>query len=325
MPVVSPAAASVDIPDSRAPRLTRAIYIANLVGQSAIIVTGAVVRLTGSGLGCPTWPQCVEGSYVPTTRQEQGWHKYIEFGNRTLTFVLVVLAVAAIVAAILDARRRRRLGLTSRPALLVLACVPLAATVAQAVLGGITVLTGLNPVTVSAHFLVSIAIVAGTVALVVRAGDVGDQPVVPLVPRGVRGLAWALVAVTALVVVLGVLVTGSGPHSGDAKAENRYPFDPRTVSWLHADVVLLFLGLLIGLLVVLVVVHGPARAQRRAWILLAIAVLQGGVGYVQYFAGLPEALVMIHVVGATLTWVAVLFIPPALRTRGVPAPTAETT
>lgn len=325
MPVVSPAAASVDIPDSRAPRLTRAIYIANLVGQSAIIVTGAVVRLTGSGLGCPTWPQCVEGSYVPTTRQEQGWHKYIEFGNRTLTFVLVVLAVAAIVAAILHARRRRRLGLASRPALLVLACVPLAATVAQAVLGGITVLTGLNPVTVSAHFLVSIAIVAGTVALVVRAGDVGDQPVVPLVPRGVRGLAWALVAVTALVVVLGVLVTGSGPHSGDAKAENRYPFDPRTVSWLHADVVLLFLGLLIGLLVVLVVVHGPARAQRRAWILLAIAVLQGGVGYVQYFAGLPEALVMIHVVGATLTWVAVLFIPPALRTRGVPVPTAETT
>ena len=325
MPVVSPAAASVDIPDSRAPRLTRAIYIANLVGQGAIIVTGAVVRLTGSGLGCPTWPQCVEGSYVPTTRQEQGWHKYIEFGNRTLTFVLVVLAVAAIVAAILDARRRRRLGLASRPALLVLACVPLAATVAQAVLGGITVLTGLNPVTVSAPFLVSIAIVAGTVALVVRAGDVGDRPVVPLVPRGVRSLAWALVAVTALVVVLGVLVTGSGPHSGDAKAENRYPFDPRTVSWLHADVVLLFLGLLIGLLVVLVVVHGPARAQRRAWILLAIAVLQGGVGYVQYFAGLPEALVMIHVVGATLTWVAVLFIPPALRTRGVPAPTAETT
>ena len=301
----------------RSSRSVRAVYIANLVGQSAIVVTGAFVRLTGSGLGCPTWPQCVDGSYVPTSRQEQGWHKYIEFGNRALTFVLVLLAVAAIVAAVLDARRRRAAGLPARPTLLLLALVPLAATFGQAVLGGVTVLTGLNPVTVSAHFLVSIAIIAGTVALVVRSGDPGDRPVVSLVPRGAQGLAWALVGVSALVVVLGVLVTGSGPHSGDADAENRYPFDPRTVSWLHADVVLLFLGLLVGLLVVLVVVHGPVRAQRRAWLLLAIAVAQGAVGYVQYFAGLPEALVMIHVVGAVLTWVTVLFIPPALRTRGV--------
>ncbi len=307
------------VPDGRASRGARGIYIANLVGQSAIIVTGAVVRLTGSGLGCPTWPQCVDGSYVPTTRQEQGWHKYIEFGNRSLTFVLVLLAAAAIIAAVLDARRQRAAGLPRRTALLVLACVPFAATFAQAVLGGVTVLTGLNPVTVSAHFLVSIAIVAGTVALVVRSGDPGDRPVVALVPRGVQGLAWALVAVSALVVVLGVLVTGSGPHSGDADAENRYPFDPRTVSWLHADVVLLFLGLLIGLLVVLVVVHGPRRALRRSWLLLGLALVQGAVGYLQYFTGLPEVLVMIHVTGAVLTWIAVLFIPAALRTRGLPA------
>lgn len=316
-------AASDRLPDARASRPVRAIYVANLVGQSAIVLTGAVVRLTGSGLGCPTWPQCTEGSYVPTTRQEQGWHKYIEFGNRTLTFVLVVLAVAAIAGALLDARRRRRAGLAPRRALLALAFVPFLATFAQAVLGGITVLTGLNPASVSAHFLVSMAIIAGTVALVVRAGDPGDRPIVALVPRGVRGLAWALVAVSAIVVVLGVLVTGSGPHSGDAKAENRYPFDPRTVSWLHADVVLLFLGLLIGLLVVLIVVAGPARAQRRTWLLLAIALAQGAIGYLQYFTGLPEALVMIHVLGAVLTWVAVLFIPPALRTRGVPVQAAR--
>jgi len=301
----------------RAPRWVRGIYLANLVAQAAIIVTGAVVRLTGSGLGCPTWPQCTDGSYVPTHRQEQGWHKYIEFGNRTLTFVLVIVAVAAILAALWDARRRARAGLPARPALTVLAFVPFAATVAQAVLGGITVLTGLSPVSVSAHFSVSMVIVAGTVALVARSADPGDRPIVPLAPRPVRALAWALVAVTAVVVLLGVLVTGSGPHSGDATAENRYPFDPRTVSWLHADVVLLFLGLAVGLLVCLAVLRGPAQAQRRTWLLVGVAAAQGLLGYAQYFAGLPEVLVMIHVLGATVVWVAVLFIPPSLRTRGI--------
>ncbi len=303
-----------------APRGVRAVYVANLVGQTAIIVTGAVVRLTGSGLGCPTWPQCVEGSYVPTTRQEQGWHKFIEFGNRTLTFVLVLLALAAIAAALWDARRRRRADLPARPALTVLAFVPLAATAAQAVIGGVTVLTGLSPYSVSAHFVASMAIVAGTVALVVRAGDPGDRPVHRLVPRPVGILAWALVAVSALLVLLGVVVTGSGPHSGDASAEHRYPFDPRTVAWLHADVVLLFVGLLVGLLVALAVVRAPRRAVFRTWLLLLIAAGQGLLGYAQYFAGLPELLVMIHVLGATLVWVAVLFVPPALRTRGVPGP-----
>jgi heme a synthase len=300
----------------------RSVFIANLVGQTAIIVTGAVVRLTGSGLGCPTWPQCVEGSYVPTARQAQEWHKYVEFGNRLLTFVLVVLAVWAIAAAVWDARGRSRAGLPRRPAILVLATVPILGTVAQAVLGGITVLTGLNPASVSAHFLLSMAIVAAMAALVVRSGDSGDRPVTALVPRPVTLLAWALVAVTALLVLLGVLVTGSGPHSGDAASENRFSFDPRTISWLHADVVLLFLGLLIGLLVVLAVVRAPASAQRRAWLLLAIAVVQGALGYTQYFTGLPVALVVIHVLGSALVWVTVLFIPPALRTRGVVEPSA---
>jgi heme a synthase len=300
----------------------RSVFIANLVGQTAIIVTGAIVRLTGSGLGCPTWPQCVEGSYVPTARQAQAWHKYVEFGNRLLTFVLVVLAVWAIVAAILDARRRRAAGVPRRPVILALATVPILGTVAQAVLGGITVLTGLNPASVSAHFLLSMAIVAAMVALVVRSGDPGDRPVRALVPRPVTLLAWALVAVSGAVVFLGVLVTGSGPHSGDAASENRFSFDPRTVSWLHADVVLLFLGLLIGLLVALAIVRAPAPALRRTWLLLGITVVQGVLGYTQYFAGLPVALVVIHVLGSTLVWVTVLFIPAALRTRGVPEPSA---
>lgn len=296
-------------------RAVRGVFIANLVAQTGIIITGAVVRLTGSGLGCPTWPECVDGSYVPTSRQAESWHKYVEFGNRLLTFVLVILAVAAIGAALWDRRARRRAGAPGRPAILLLAIIPIAGTVAQAVLGGVTVLTGLHPATVSAHFLLSMAIIAGVVALVVRSGDPGDRPLVHLVGRPVRLLAWWLVWVSAAVVILGVLVAGSGPFSGDAQSENRFSFDPRTISWLHADVVLLFLGLTIGLLVALTVVGAPRSAIRRTGVLLGIAVVQGGIGYTQYFAGLPVALVAVHVLGAGLLWIAVLVVPAALRSR----------
>ena len=298
-------------------RPVRGIFVANLVAQVGILVTGAVVRLTGSGLGCPTWPQCTEGSYTPTSRQPEAWHKYVEFGNRLLTFVLVILAIAAVVAAWYDRRQRLRTGHPVRPAIMLLALIPILGTVAQAVLGGVTVLTGLHPATVSAHFLLSMVIVAGVVALVVRSGDPGDQPITHLVPRLVAGLGWALVVTSAVLVFLGVLVTGSGPHSGDAKSENRFSFDPRTISWLHADVVLLFLGLAVGLLIVLIVIHAPRPAIRRTWLLLGIAAAQGALGYVQYFTGLPGALVAIHVLGSGLVWVTVLFIPPTLRLRGV--------
>ena len=294
----------------------RAIFVANLVAQMAIVVTGAVVRVTNSGLGCPTWPECVEGSYVPTTRQAETWHKYVEFGNRMLTFALVVLAVAAIVAVIADMRRRSRLGLPSRRVLLLLACIPILGTVAQAVLGGITVLTGLHPATVSAHFLLSMAIIAGCVALVVRSRDPGDQPVIMLVRREIRVLTWGLVAIAGVVVLLGVIVTGSGPHSGDPLSENRFSFDPRTMSWLHADVVLLFLGLLAALLLALRLTDAPTGARRAAWILTGVAVAQGAVGYIQYFTGLPIVAVIVHVTGAVCVWAAVLFVPAAERSRG---------
>lgn len=302
--------------------VVRGVFVANLVAQTGILVTGAVVRLTGSGLGCPTWPECVDGSYIPTSRQPEAWHKYVEFGNRMLTFVLVILAVAAVLAAIWDRRQRRSAGMPMRPAILLLSLIPILGTVAQAVLGGVTVLTGLHPATVSAHFLLSMVIVAGNVALVVRAADPGDQPITYLVPSLVRSLAWALVAVSGVVVLLGVLVTGSGPHSGDAKSENRFFFDPRTISWLHADVVLLFLGLSIGLLITLVVIGAPASALRRTWLLLAVAATQGALGYVQYFTGLPGVLVAIHVLGSGLVWICVLFIPAALRQRGIAEATA---
>lgn len=298
-------------------RGTRLVYLANVIAQSGIIVTGAVVRITGSGLGCPTWPQCVEGSYIPTARQEQEFHKYIEFGNRLLTFVVAIVAIATIVAMIIDTRRRRKVGLRPRKTLIVLAIVPFVGTAVQAVLGGITVLTGLHPAIVSAHFLLSIVLVAAAVVLLARSGDPDDQPIRYLAPLPVRVLAWSLVAVTAVVVFLGVLVTGSGPHSGDAETEVRFSFDPQTISWMHADMVFLFLGLLIGLLITLFLFPSTGRMRKRTLILLIIALLQGTVGYVQYFTGLPELLVAIHVLGAVLIWISVLIIPFSMRTRGV--------
>lgn len=292
------------------------VFVANLVAQSAIVVTGAVVRLTGSGLGCPTWPECVEGSYVPVARQAEAWHKYVEFGNRLLTFAVGIIAILTVVAAVMYTVRRARSGDSMRYSILWLGIAPLAGTFAQAVLGGITVLTGLNPVTVGLHFLLSIALIAAAVALVARARDIGDVPVTYLARKEVRVYTWALIAVTMLVVIMGVVTTGSGPHSGDAESEHRFPFDPRTVSWLHADIVLLFIGMLIGYLILLRVTTSPSRTWRTALTLAGITVVQAIVGYTQYFAGLPVLLVTIHVTLACLLWITVLFLPSTLRTRG---------
>jgi heme a synthase len=302
--------------DGRAPRWLRGLFVANLTAQIGIVVTGGIVRLTGSGLGCPTWPECVEGSYVPTARQEESWHKLVEFGNRLLTFVLAALAIAAILGALGWWRRRRARGLPARGPLLALAAIPVVGTAVQAALGGVTVLTGLNPWAVSAHFLVSMAIIAGCVVLVVRAGEPGDRPVTLVVRREIRFLAWALLVVTAVVIVLGVIVTGSGPHSGDADTEARFGLDPRTVSWLHADAVLLFLGLTIGMLIALKVTDAPVRAVALTGILLAISLVQGLIGYAQYFSGLPWALVAVHMLGACLVWATVVGVVLSMTTRG---------
>lgn len=306
---------------ARAGSTARGIYIANLVAQGAIIVTGATVRLTGSGLGCPTWPQCVSGSYIPVARQEQEWHKYVEFGNRSLTFILGLLAIAALVAAFVDQRSRVARGGPKRGFLLLLAAIPILGTVAQAILGGITVLTGLNPFTVSLHFLLSMGLVAGVVALVVRSADEGDGPISLLVRQEIRALTWVLVAVSAVVVVLGTLVTGSGPHSGDAKAENRFSLDPRTIAWIHADAVLLFIGLLAGLLFALYLTRAPRRVIMTTWSLVAISLAQAAIGYTQYFTGLPIALVLMHVTGAVVLWMAILFVLASERTRAAVSPT----
>jgi cytochrome c oxidase assembly protein subunit 15 len=285
-------------------RWTRWLLLANVVTQVGIVVSGGLVRLTGSGLGCPTWPQCVPGSYVPVVEQPEGVHRYIEFGNRMLTFVVGLVAVAALVAVWRTGRRHLR----------PLAAVPLLGVVAQALLGGLTVLTGLHPATVAAHFLLSMLLVAASVVLLVRASE-PDLPPLPVVAAPVRRLALLLVAVGAAVLVVGTLVTGSGPHSGDADEPARLGLDPRSVSWLHADLVLLFLGLLVGLVVAVGVSGAPAQTARRARWVLAVTLGQGVVGYTQYATGLPEALVALHLLGACLLTVTLTGLLLSLRTR----------
>ncbi|NQU36766.1 MAG: heme A synthase [Actinobacteria bacterium] len=312
----APGGGSAAVPTGRAPKWLRAIFIANLAAQTGIVLTGGLVRLTGSGLGCPTWPECAPGSFVPTTTQEQAWHKYVEFGNRTLTFLLGILAIAAIVGAIIWARKLRRTTGISRRPIVLLAAIPLLGTVAQAVLGGITVLTGLNPASVSAHFMVSAALIAFTLLLVVRSRESGDQPITVLVAQPIRYLSRGIVAVALVVLTLGTLVTGSGPHSGDVNTVNRLPFDPRFISWLHADAVLLFIGLIVGLAVALVVTKASRGILTRTWWLLGICLAQGAIGYVQYFTGLPWLIVLVHLAGACAVWLAVLTVHFSLRRRG---------
>jgi cytochrome c oxidase assembly protein subunit 15 len=259
-----------------------------LFAQAAIVVTGGAVRLTGSGLGCPTWPECTPGSYTPKPYQvEEQVKVWIEFGNRLLTFVLVLAAITVLISVLAAGRKDLR-GLALGQVLGILG---------QGILGGITVLTGLHPATVAAHFLLSIILIAGATSLrAQRFTSLEKQEAAPLVKK----IATAHLAVSFLVLFLGTLVTGSGPHAGDATAE-RFPFDLRTMAWLHADAVIALFGITFGLFVV----HGiSAHTKKRLKIFVAIALSQGLIGYVQWYLDLPELMVGLHLVGSTLVWVA---------------------
>lgn len=287
----------------------RRVLLTNLVVEVLIVVTGGLVRLTGSGLGCPSWPECVPGSYVPVREQAEGAHKYIEFGNRTLTGLVGFAALLAVYAVWRWSGPTRERwyavwrGEGTRRDLLVPALVVLAGVGVQAVLGGITVRTGLHPTTVAAHFLVSMLLVSASAYLVFRASEpAGPRPLAvhPLVER----LAWVACAVASLVLLLGTVVTGSGPHSGDADEPARFGFDPRTISWLHADAVMLFIGLAVAVWVGARLTGRTSEAQRAWATVLAITIAQGVVGYTQYLTGLPELLVLAHMLLATLLVVA---------------------
>jgi len=271
-------------------RWLRLLAWATLVANIGIVLTGGAVRLTGSGLGCPTWPRCTESSYTP--HGELDYHSAIEFGNRTLTFVLVAIAVATLVAVILSGRRH----------LLWMGIVLFLGIPAQAIIGGITVKTDLNPWVVAFHLLVSLAIIGLAVRLVRSL----DGPLPQAHDGWVTRLAWATFGAAWAVLYVGTVVTGSGPHAGDEDAK-RTGLDPATVSQLHADLVFLFVGLTVGLLFTLLAAGGRPAAVRAVSVLLGVEVLQGTVGFVQYATELPVVLVGFHLLGAalvsaTVTW-----------------------
>jgi cytochrome c oxidase assembly protein subunit 15 len=265
------------------------VALINVVANALLVVTGGAVRLTGSGLGCPTWPTCTDASLVPT--KELAGHGVIEFGNRTLTFLLTITAIAVLVVVWRSARRDLR-----TLAVLCFLGIPV-----QAALGGVTVLTGLNPWIVAGHFLLSMVIVAIATTLWLRSTEPGVGQLV--VRRPIPLLVTGIAVVTGAVLAIGTVVTGSGPHSGDPKA-GRTGFDPELVSQLHADVVFLLIGLTVALLVALYATDSPGRVRRAARDLLIVELAQGVIGYVQYFTGLPIAVVLLHMLGAALITIA---------------------
>ena len=267
--------------------------------QAALVVTGGAVRLTGSGLGCPTWPECTPGSYTPVPHQaEEALHVWIEFANRLLTFVLVIAAVV-VLAAVLRTGRKDLRGLALGQFLGIFG---------QGVLGGITVLTDLHPLPVAGHLILSIILIAGATSLRAQrfAPKVAETPA-----SLTKKIASVHVITSFAVIVLGTLVTGSGPHAGDEKAQ-RFGFDIQTVAWIHADVVIFLLGTTFAFFVA----TGTTQAtKRRLKIFTVIALAQGAIGYIQYFTGIPEVLVAAHLLGATLVWIAAWRVWLSVTTR----------
>ncbi|MFC0675215.1 COX15/CtaA family protein [Brachybacterium hainanense] len=292
-------------------RIAKVVFWGNLLCQMGIIVTGGVVRLTGSGLGCSTWPNCEPGTFTPELTMAAGIHPFIEFGNRALTGVLSVFSFALLLVAFLWLRHKGS-------GFLALAAVPLIGTGVQAIVGAVVVWMDLHPGMVSPHFLISPILVALSAVLVVRLYG-GDGERHSLVPAALRWMVAAMAALGFLVLVLGTLVTGSGPHAGDPDSP-RLPLDPRTISWLHADAVMLFCGLLVGLLIALHLIRTARPARHAAWGLVIVTLLQAGIGYLQYFTGLPEILVGAHMLGAALFAAAIAWCGAALYSWRPAAP-----
>jgi cytochrome c oxidase assembly protein subunit 15 len=269
-------------------KLRRFLYGALLTLQAGLVLTGGAVRITGSGLGCPTWPECTPGSYTPVPHQAEGQlHAWIEFGNRLLTFALVAVALAVLINVLYRQRRDLRS----------LALGQVLGILGQGILGGITVLTDLHPLPVAGHLLLSIILIAGAASLYSRR-EYSARPRTDL-DNLTKRVSVLHIGLTFVVIILGTIVTGSGPHAGDEKAQ-RFGFDIRTVSWLHADAVIALLGLTSAFYIL---VRNDPKLLRRVQVFLAVALAQGAIGYIQYFTGIPEILVAAHLLGATLVWI----------------------
>ncbi len=291
------------------PRTLRRAALAAVVMSVLIIVTGGAVRLTGSGLGCDTWPKCTDDSLIVTP--EQGYRGAIEFGNRMLTYVLSAAVGWAIVAA--RSTKPWRRGLTR------LAWAQFWIVMSNAVIGGITVWMGLNPWTVAGHFLAANSLLTVAVITWHRTGE-GDTAPRPRVPRPVRKLSWAITLVSALLIVLGTTVTGAGKHAGDSSDVPRMPWDWTNAAHVHAIAAWVVCALAVAMWLVLRVVDAPDDTRARARDLLIVLLAQGGVGYLQYFTGVPELLVAVHMLGSSLMWIAVLRLALSLRERPLAVP-----
>jgi cytochrome c oxidase assembly protein subunit 15 len=269
--------------------LRKTLYGVLLFLQGALVITGGAVRLTGSGLGCPTWPECTDGSYIPVANQAEGQlHAWIEFGNRLLTFALVISALVVLIHVLYTKRRELRL----------LALGQVLGILGQGVLGGITVLTDLHPLPVASHLLLSIILIAGATSLYSRRNFSAVQRID--IDRTTRNLSRVHILVTFLVIALGTVVTGSGPHAGDEDAR-RFGFEIRGVATLHAEAVIALLGITLALYIA---AKNYPEIIRAIIIFTIITLAQGVLGYIQYFTGIPEILVGFHLLGAVLVWIA---------------------
>ncbi|MEV4561419.1 COX15/CtaA family protein [Kitasatospora sp. NPDC049285] len=294
-------------------RQVRRAALAALVMSVVIVVTGGAVRLTASGLGCTTWPRCTGESVVPTP--EMGVHGVIEFTNRMLTYVLCAAIGWAILAA--------RCATPWRRSLTRLGWAQFWLVMSNAVIGGVTVLTGLNPYIVAVHMVAAMALVWVAVLMWERSAE-GDAAPRTLVAEPIRHLAQVLVAVIGLLVLVGTMVTGAGHHPGasskDGKPVDRIPIDYDRLVQAHADLVFLSVGLTLAALLVFAAVKAPAPARARVRELFVLLLAQGVLGFVQYFTDAPEVMVGLHMLGAALIWGAALRVPLALRSRGgIPA------
>jgi len=257
--------------------------------QSALVITGGAVRLTGSGLGCPTWPECTPGSYFPVEGQAEGaLHAWIEFGNRLLTFALFFAAVATLIAVLRSSRRDLRF----------LAATQILGILGQGVLGGITVLTDLNPLSVASHFLLSTILIGAATSLHSRR----HQPHVRTSSTQVRisRVSFLHVITTFITIAIGTLVTGTGPHAGDADSP-RLDFSISTITRFHSGSVWFLI-----LLTIYFYRSPDLKFETRRWlhIFFFLTLAQGVLGYVQYALGVPELLVGFHLLGSVLVWIA---------------------
>lgn len=295
----------------------RLIAAAVILTQGGIAITGAIVRVTASGLGCPTWPQCFPGSFVPVAHAEvPRIHQAVEFGNRMVTFAVVITAALAVLA-VTRARRRREV--------LVYAWLMPVSTVVQAVIGGITVRTGLLWWTVAIHLLTSMTMVWLAVLLYVKVGEPDEAAVRERVVKPLRALTALSGLNLAAVLVTGTLVTAAGPHAGDRSPTRTVPrlrVEVDTLVHLHSSLLISYLTLVVGLGFGLLAVRAARPVMLRLAVLLVLVLAQAAVGTAQYYTGVPAVLVALHVAGAAACTAATAALWAAMRERAEPEPLA---